>query len=211
MPPPHPVALITAGSAGLGAAAARLFCSSGYRVIINYSNNEARATALVQELSGLSPLSQEPQTEAEAIKNPNVQAIRADLTKRDEIIRLVETATEMMGRLDVVFSNGGWTMIRNFNDLDDNVNEDDWDRCFNMNVKSHLWLMHAARKWLEESEGAFITTASLAGVRPSGSSLVCFLAFYTLSQIVEESVSFAEKQTNGNRHILLRKRRRYTS
>jgi NAD(P)-dependent dehydrogenase (short-subunit alcohol dehydrogenase family) len=39
MPPPHPVALITAGSAGLGAAAARLFCSSGYRVIINYSNN----------------------------------------------------------------------------------------------------------------------------------------------------------------------------
>lgn len=43
-----------------------------------------------------------------------------------------------------------------------------------MNVKSHLWLMHAARKHLDETEGAFITTASLAGVSHSGSSLVGF-------------------------------------
>lgn len=49
--------------------------------------------------------------------------------------------------------------------------EDDWDRCFNMNVKSHLWLMHAARKHLDETEGSFITTASVAGVNHSGSSL----------------------------------------
>lgn len=44
-----------------------------------------------------------------------------------------------------------------------------------MNVKSHLWLMHAARKHLDKTEGAFITTASLAGVSHSGSSLVSFL------------------------------------
>lgn len=52
------------------------------------------------------------------------------------------------------------------------MHEEDWDRCFNMNVKQHLWLMHAARKHLDETEGAFITTASLAGVNHSGSSLV---------------------------------------
>lgn len=52
--------------------------------------------------------------------------------------------------------------------------EDDWDRCFNMNVKSHLWLMHAAKPHLEANEqgGSFVTTASLAGVKVSGSSLV---------------------------------------
>lgn len=54
----------------------------------------------------------------------------------------------------------------------DNAFEEDWDRCFNMNVKAHLWLMHAARKHLDETEGSFITTASLAGVSHSGSSLV---------------------------------------
>jgi len=77
-----------------------------------------------------------------------------------------------MGRLDVVFSNGGWTRLRDINNLDDNVEEDDWDRCFNMNVKSHLWLMHAAKKHLDEAQGVFITTASLAGVKFSGSSMV---------------------------------------
>lgn len=103
---------------------------------------------------------------------PSFVAIRADLSKREDIITLVDKSIEAMGRLDVVFSNGGWTALRDFQNLDDNVNEEDWDRCFNMNVKSHLWLMHASKKWLEESEGAFITTASLAGVRSSGSSLV---------------------------------------
>ena len=56
--------------------------------------------------------------------------------------------------------------------IDENAHEDEWDRAFNMNVKSHFWLMHAAKKYLDETEGAFILTASLAGVIPSGSSLV---------------------------------------
>lgn len=39
------------------------------------------------------------------------------------------------------------------------------------NVKSHLWLLHAAKAELEKSEGAFITTTSIAGVKPSGGLL----------------------------------------
>jgi NAD(P)-dependent dehydrogenase (short-subunit alcohol dehydrogenase family) len=54
----------------------------------------------------------------------------------------------------------GWTKMTNFMDLDDNMEEDVWDRCFTVNVKSHLWLMHAAKKYLEESEGCFVSTAS---------------------------------------------------
>jgi NAD(P)-dependent dehydrogenase (short-subunit alcohol dehydrogenase family) len=50
--------------------------------------------------------------------------------------------------------------MTNFMDLDDNMEEDVWDRCFTVNVKSHLWLMHAAKKYLEESEGCFVSTAS---------------------------------------------------
>lgn len=161
-----PVILITAGSAGLGAAAAKLFAASGYRVVINYASNESRATELLKELEKISTSTE---------KGEKFKAIKADLGKREDIVRLVEEVTAATGRLDVVFSNGGWTEIRNFSDLDDNMVEDDWDRCFNMNVKSHLWLMHASKKWLDESEGAFITTASLAGVKPSGSSLVRFL------------------------------------
>jgi NAD(P)-dependent dehydrogenase (short-subunit alcohol dehydrogenase family) len=160
------VALITAGSAGLGAATARLFASVGMRVVINYWSNTERADALVEDLKRLSPLGNTETT-------VNFLAIKADLAKRADVIRLVEESVEKLGTLDVVFSNGGWTRIRDFMDFDDNMDEEDWDRCFAMNVKSHAWLMHAARPWLEASEGAFITTASYAGVRPGGSSLVC--------------------------------------
>jgi NAD(P)-dependent dehydrogenase (short-subunit alcohol dehydrogenase family) len=172
-----PVALITAGSAGLGAAAAKLFAASGYRVVINYSSNKSRADEVVGELYKLSPVF----ADLSHKKIDRFIAIQADLAKRDEIVRLVDETTKVMGRLDVLFSNGGWTMVRNFQDLDDNMEDDDWDRCFNMNVKSHLWLMHAARTWLDESEGAFITTASMAGLKPSGSSLVRLLAFRFIS------------------------------
>lgn len=158
------VALVTAGSAGTGEAAARRLASEGMRVVINYANNVERAEAVVRDLQSLSPL--------QSGEHVNFVAIRADLGDRSKIIKLVDETISTMGRLDVVFSNGGWTHLRNFSDLDDNVLEEDWDRCFNMNVKSHLFLMHAARKHLDETQGVFITTASLAGVKASGSSLV---------------------------------------
>ena len=76
-----------------------------------------------------------------------------------------------MGRLDVVVSNAGWTRITNIANLDEGMIDEDWDKCFLYNVKSHLWLAYAARSELDKTEGAFITTASIAGVKPSGSSL----------------------------------------
>jgi len=76
-----------------------------------------------------------------------------------------------MGRLDVVVSNAGWTRITNFSNFDEGVLDEDWDKCFLYNVKAHLWLSYAAHKELVKNEGAFITTASVAGVKPSGSSL----------------------------------------
>jgi NAD(P)-dependent dehydrogenase (short-subunit alcohol dehydrogenase family) len=76
-----------------------------------------------------------------------------------------------MGRLDVVISNAGWTRMTTFTDIEQQVNDDDWDKCFTMNVKTHMWLAYAAKDALTETEGAFISTASVAGVKPSGSSV----------------------------------------
>ena len=46
-------ALITGGSRGIGAAAARLFARRGWGVAVNYNRSEAQAEALARELSGL--------------------------------------------------------------------------------------------------------------------------------------------------------------
>ncbi|TEY70223.1 hypothetical protein BOTCAL_0109g00110 [Botryotinia calthae] len=160
------VALITASSAGLGAATARLFASHGVRVIINYHSSYDKAQDLVTELGDLARKTLSSNEEKEV-----ATAIKADMSKKDEVERLVKESMEKWGRLDVVVSNHGWTQIRNFQDLDDNIVEEDWDRCFNMNVKSHLWLFHAVKPHLEKTDGSFISTASIAGVKPGGSSM----------------------------------------
>lgn len=185
-PPRPPIALITAGSAGLGACVAELFARNGMRVVINYANNAQRAEDLVSKLKSISTL-----TPAEG--RVDYHAVKADLASRPDVERLVEEAMDVMcppgsggqgegkRRLDVVFSNGGWTHMRNLYDLEDNMVDEDWDRCFTVNVKSHLWLMHAAKPYLSagwddeeggsQESGCFVTTASLAGVKVSGSSL----------------------------------------
>ncbi|ROW16298.1 hypothetical protein VPNG_01892 [Cytospora leucostoma] len=173
-----PIALITAGTAGLGAAVAELFARNGMRVVVNYANNDQRAGDFVTKLKSISTL----QPRGGRI---DYHAIKADLSSRADVKRLVEETVQVMTlpaqkkKLDVVFSNGGWTHIRKLFDLEDNMFDEDWDRCFAMNVKSHLWLFHAAKPYLEaswdgearEGSGSFVTTASLAGVKVSGSSL----------------------------------------
>jgi NAD(P)-dependent dehydrogenase (short-subunit alcohol dehydrogenase family) len=183
MPPllPHQsVALVTASSAGLGAATAKALASTGVRVVVNYFSSPEKADNLLKELEQL-----DPKPVAEKSQPPRFIAIKADVSQKAELIRLVDESVAAMGRLDLVVSNHGWTRIRNFYDLDENVEESDWDRCFNMNVKSHLFLFHAARKHLVKSGGSFITVASLAGVKPSGSSVVSFSLFFSFIALFE--------------------------
>jgi NAD(P)-dependent dehydrogenase (short-subunit alcohol dehydrogenase family) len=159
------VALITASSAGLGAAVAKSL-SPNYRVVLNYFSRPEKAAEVIKECEAIPSQQSSP-------SQPRFHSIQADISQRSEIQRLVKETVDKMGRLDVVVSNGGWTRMANFFDLEQNVNEEDWDRCFNMNVKAHLWLFHAAKPHFEANEegGSFLTVASLAGVRPSGSSL----------------------------------------
>ena len=171
--PLRKIALVTGGSAGLGAAIARLLARDlGMSVVINYSQNEGRAEDLLNELRGV-------KQQDDGLDPPVFQAIKADLHNKQGVTRLIEeTVAATGGRLDVVVSNFGWTRMTNFTDLDEGVDEEDWDRCYNANVKSHLWLLYGARKYLEEAnkreEGSavFVSTASTAGVKPAGSSLV---------------------------------------
>lgn len=133
---------------------------------INYANNSRRATALLDELHQIPNT-----TTSSPAESPRFAAIQADVGDRTAIQHLVSETTAKFGRIDVVISNAGWTRITNFSNLDEGMVDEDWDRCFLYNVKAHLWLLHASKSELEKSEGAFITTASLAGVKPSGSSL----------------------------------------
>ncbi|OAG38059.1 hypothetical protein AYO21_07781 [Fonsecaea monophora] len=176
------VALVTASSAGLGAAVARRLAKLGARVVINYCNSRGKADALIEELNAQYPGS--PSNE-DTPGTKQYVAIQADLNKRSDIQRLVDEAIQHMGRLDMVVSNHGWTTFTNFMNLDENVNEDDWDHCFSMNVKSPLFLFHAAKNHLEATCGSFTTVSSLSGIKPGGSCLLNTSSAYSVTKAAQ--------------------------
>lgn len=160
---PHRVVLVTASSGGLGAEIARVFAAD-HRVVINYFSNKDKAVSLAKEFEQI------PSSHPSPVE-PRFHIVGGDASKKDDLSNLVDETIKTMGRLDYVISNAGWTAMLGWKSLEDNLDEDVWNRCFRANVMSHLWLMAAAKPHLAEAQGAFVTTASVAGVIPSGSSL----------------------------------------
>ena len=90
--------------------------------------------------------------------------VQADVTRSADVKRLVEEALAQYGRLDVMVNNAGWTH-RNQSAL--TVSEDEFDRCYAVNVKSiYLSTLHAVPVFRSQGGGSFINIASTAGVRP---------------------------------------------
>jgi len=88
----------------------------------------------------------------------------ADVTRSDQVAALVAAAVERHGRLDVMVNNAGWTH-RNRPALE--VSEDEFDKCYAVNVKSiYLATIHATPVFRAQGGGSFINIASTAGIRP---------------------------------------------
>lgn len=130
--------------------------------------NTGRAEAFVEELNS-TYVSAEVEGTLPTV--PRFFALQADASNKSAITEMVQSVVTVFGRLDAIVSNSGWTRITNFSDMDDNSDEDLWSRTYRCNVTAHFWLMHAAKPHLNAARGAFVTTASLAGVVPGGSSL----------------------------------------
>src|SRR5690349_14843319 len=106
------VALVTASSAGLGAAIVKAL-SPNFRVVVNYFSRPEKAADVIKDAESI------PATYSTSSSQPRFHSIQADVSSRGEIQRLVQETVEKMGRLDVVVSNAGWTRITNFFNLEE--------------------------------------------------------------------------------------------
>lgn len=89
----NPVCLVSGSSSGIGAAIAREFASHSYDVVINYNSGEDRAKSIATSL--------------ESGYGVQTLIVGADLSCPEEPFRLVDTAFDYFGRLDVLISNSG--------------------------------------------------------------------------------------------------------
>ena len=140
--------IVTGAGSGIGEGIARRLAAEGAQVVVNDINVAMgeKVVAAIVKAGGIASF------------------FKADVTKSAEVKALVATAVERYGKLDVMVNNAGWTH-RNQPALD--VSEDDFDKCYAINVKSiYLATIHATPVFRAQGGGSFINIASTAGVRP---------------------------------------------
>ena len=84
--------------------------------------------------------------------------------------RMVAAALERWGRLDVLVNNAGTTALIPHQDLEA-ASVDVWRHIFEVNVFGTWAMSVAAMAALREAHGAIVNVTSIAGVRPTGSSI----------------------------------------
>lgn len=140
---PSPVALVTGGSAGLGRAIAQRLAKDGYRVWITGRTE----TTLEQTAEELSLRSQH-----------EAQFAVADVTRRDEVERLIAALARQEDRLDVLVNAVG-TSDRG---LIENLSTERVHELIDQNVISALNTCQASFEMLKASDGVVVNIGSLA-------------------------------------------------
>ena len=143
--------IVTGAGSGIGEGIAKRLAAEGGKIVVNDLNPAGgeRVTAEIKAAGGTALF------------------VKADVTKDADFKRLVDAAVAAHGGLDSVVNNAGWTH-RKKPMLD--VTEEEFDRCFNVNVKSIVMCArHAIPQFRAQGKargGALINIASTAGVRP---------------------------------------------
>lgn len=140
------VVAITGASSGIGEASARLLAERGARVVLG-----------ARRLERLDAVAREIRETGEA-----VATCAADVTRGEDLQRLVDTAVAEFGRLDALVSNAGISKIGRIADLD----VDGWAAMIDVNVRGVLNGIAAALPvFRRQGRGHFVTTVSTAGLK----------------------------------------------
>src|SRR5438309_508514 len=115
------VALVTGGSKGLGKAMARGLVEAGADIVISSRHEHELRDALDEILRGT---------------NRRGRSIVADMSRREEVGRLAQTALDQMGRIDILINNAGTNVPQPI----DAIRDEDWDRVMEINLHSVMIL-----------------------------------------------------------------------
>src|SRR5437870_1316273 len=138
------VVVITGASSGLGEAATRLLSAQGATVVLGARRSD-RLQSLADELTG---------------KGGKALAVTTDVTRRDQVKKLVDTAVQTFGRIDVMINNAGIMPRAPL----ERLTIDDWNRTIDINIKGVLYGIAAALPHMKQQKsGHMIFVSSVAG------------------------------------------------
>jgi 3-oxoacyl-[acyl-carrier protein] reductase len=167
--------VVTGASSGIGRETALQLCAEGAKVLL-VARGEKRLAAATEEATRV----------AEAAGG-TAAAISLDVTAEDAGERMLASAEDLFGGLDVLVNNAGAARWR---DLDD-VPDEDWRAQYELNVMAPLRAMRAGiPPMAERGWGRVVNVCSTAGKRPSAA-----MAEYSVAKAAELSLSrlFADR------------------
>lgn len=121
------VAIVTGGNTGIGQAVVVALAAQGAKVVIDYVSNEAATEALEQKLAAL---------------GETAVAVEADVSKLDDLKRMVDTAVSTFGRLDIMVNNAGVETRTSILD----TTEDQYEKVLAIDLKSAFFGTQLAAK-----------------------------------------------------------------
>jgi 3-oxoacyl-[acyl-carrier protein] reductase len=149
-------AFVTGGSGDLGAAACEALARAGCDVAVGYVGNRDGAAKTVRLVEGL---------------GRRACAVQLDHAEAGAIDGAVARAAGELGRLDVLVNNAAWNIGIPFPELEA-LTVEIWDRIFDTNVRGPFQLARAAAAHMKKTgAGRIVNVASVAGLKPDGSSI----------------------------------------
>ena len=138
--------IVTGGSRGIGKCIVENLAREGYNVILNYNKSEKQARKIQNELKEEGIL---------------IEIYKADVSKREEVKKLVNFAIEKWESIDVLINNAGIAKLQMFQD----VTENDWDEIINTNLKSAFYMsQEVLPNMLHKKSGCIINISSIWGM-----------------------------------------------
>ncbi len=172
------VVAITGASSGMGKAIAIELAKNGAKVVLG-----ARRTEQLQQL-------------VEEIKSKGGEATftKIDVKNKADLVRLVNTAVERYGKLDVIVNNAGVSQLSRIDELD----IDGWEEMIDINLKGVLYGMAAAIPvFKQQQSGHIINIISTAGIK-----IVPMQGVYAGTKNAIRTIAEAFRQeSNGNIRI----------
>jgi 3-oxoacyl-[acyl-carrier protein] reductase len=139
-------ALVTGAGRGIGRATAIKLGAAGAKVAINYNASEAQAqevVAAIKEAGG------------------EAQAVKADVSKADEVDAMVNGLVKEWGKVDILVNNAGITR----DNLMMRMSQDEWDAVMDTNLRSAYFCTKAVlRSMLRNRWGRIISLSSVVGL-----------------------------------------------
>ena len=140
------IVVVTGASSGLGEATARLLSAQGATVVLG-ARRADRLQSLAKDLES---------------RGGKALALTTDVTRREQVKALVDSAVQAYGRIDVMINNAGLMPQAAL----ERLKVDEWEQMIDVNIKGVLYGIAAALPHMQRQKaGHFINVSSVAGHR----------------------------------------------